>query len=279
MPAQTDSLTVVITGANGRVAGLLRRVWSDRPPRGLSVLWSARCPGHGLHWDLFSATAPALPRGSVILHLAGVVRGSGMAANPRMIPALMCVAHASGAAAVVLASTVAVYAPGSLPAAEDQTPAPVSAYGLSKLEAEEAAFAASGGLPVTALRIGNVLGADALFGQGGTAPLRLDPVPGQADGPLRSWIGPQTLALCLPTLLRLAAAGQLPPLLNLAQHPPLPMAALLRASGRVWDWGAPNPAAVAVHTLNTERLARWVRLPPATPAGLLAELSGQEVAA
>lgn len=281
MATDAEPTTVVVTGASGRVAGVLRRAWAIAPPTGLTVLWCGRGPGHDRCWDMLSDPAPKLPQGAVILHLAGVTRGSAtmLEANRLMIPPLMAAAQAMRAAAVLLASTAAVYAPGPQDSDEDRAPGPQTAYGWAKLAAEGAALALAGGRPVSALRIGNVLGADALFAPR-PSPILLDPAPGRPGGPVRSWIGPLTLASALARLLRLAPTGALPPVLNLAQEPPLPMEALLCASGRGWAHGPPNPGVVARHTLDTRRLAALLRLPRATPRGLLAELSRlQEVPA
>jgi DNA-binding MarR family transcriptional regulator len=130
------------------------------------------------------------------------------------------------------------------------------------------------------LRIGNVVGADALLGprtDGG--PVVLDPVPGRDGGPLRSWIGPVTLARVLAALCRMACEDRLPSLLNLATAPPLPMADLLDAAGRAWRYGPPNPAVVPAAVLSAERLAALYPLPEARAGGLVAELARLRVSA
>lgn len=277
MLAERDRTTLVVTGAGGRVAGLLRHAWADAAPD-LAILWSSRRPGHDLRWDLLTGPAPMLPRGAVILHLAGVTRGPAEAldANHRMIPPLMDAARAAGAS-VLVASTAAVYAPGPGDSDEDRAPDPQTGYGWSKLTAEGAALALAGGRPVTVLRIGNVLGADALFGpRPGAGATILDPLPGRPGGPVRSWIGPRTLADVLARLAPMARRGLLPPVLNLAQAPALPMEALLCAGRRRWAYGPPNPQVVARHTLDIRRLAGLLPVPRATPCTLVAELAALE---
>jgi hypothetical protein len=129
-------------------------------------------------------------------------------------------------------------------------------------------------VPVTVLRIGNVVGADGLIGA--AVPGRtvvLDPAPGQARGPLRSWIGPVTLAHVLGDLAAMALRGApLPPVLNIAALRPAGMADLLEAAGLPWAWG-PNPAPLPAVTLDTTALAALRPLPAATadPAGMVAE--------
>lgn len=183
----------------------------------------------------------------------------------------------NGAAVLLAASSAAVYAPSAVPVTEEATPAPATPNGRSKLETEGllARNCAEGGVPLVLLRIGNVVGADALFGPRApeSPPIRLDPVPGRDGGPVRSWIGPRSLGQALARLCLAAGAGDgLPPLLNLAQDPPLAMADLLAASGLPWAYGPPNPSVLPDAVLSTERLRHLVPLPRATAAGLLAEL-------
>ncbi len=181
---------------------------------------------------------PDLPRGAVILHLAGVTRGdeTALRQNLAMIPALARAAQAASARSILFASTAGVYAPGPDPAGEEDAPAPPGAYGRAKLLAEQA-LRDRAHCPVHVLRIGNVAGADALLGpRPAQSPIVLDPVPGRDGGPLRSWIGPRDLAAALAALCR----ADLPPVLNLAQDPPLAMADLLDASHLPWTYGPPR---------------------------------------
>ncbi len=266
---------VVVTGASGRLGTLLRRAWALEPPAGLAPVWAGRGPQVDLRWDILADPAPALPGGAVVLHLAAVLRGdaAALAQNAAMAAPVMAAARRSGAAAVLVASTAAVYAPTAIPAGETTNPAPANPYGRAKL-ATEAAFAAETGPGPVILRIGNVVGADALLGaRGDGAPVVLDPVPGRGGGPLRSWIGPVTLARILAMLCRMAGGDRLPPVLNLTMAPPLPMAELLDAAGRVWRYGSPNPAVVPAAVLSAERLATLYPLPEASGRGLVGELT------
>jgi hypothetical protein len=98
----------------------------------------------------------------------------------------------------------------------------------------------------------------------------LDPVPG---GPMRSWIGPVTLAHALAALCRMAV---LPPVLNLAQPGPLRMAALLESAGIDWRYGLPNPATARRATLDTGRASALLGpvLATACAPSLIAEWRG-----
>lgn len=261
---------VIVTGAGGRLGRLLRAAWQEAPPEGLRPVWTGRGQGFDLAWDLLADPVPDLPRGGVVLHLAGVLSGpeEALRRNAAMVPPLVAACRASGARRLLAVSSAAVYGAGRPDADEGDAPAPVSAYGRAKAEMESLVLAAPG-LTATVLRIGNVAGADALLGpRPAGQEIVLDAVQGRYGGPLRSWIGARTLARVLAALCRLPA---LPPVLNIACDPPLPMADLLNTSGLPWRQGPVNPATIPVATLSTRRLAALVDLPPADATTLAAE--------
>jgi nucleoside-diphosphate-sugar epimerase len=271
-----DRIDLVVTGAGGRLGRLLHGAFAARPQAGLRVHLCQRDKSAQIQWDMLSGPLPDWPPGAIVLHLAGAVRGDeqSLAANAALVAPLVQACRRNRVRGLFFASTAAVYAPGPAAAREDTPPAPASPYGRAKLAAEAALAAADPGCPVTVLRLANVVGADALLGpRPAGQPITLDPVPGQGGGPLRSWIGPMTLAQVLADLARAMAAGRpLPPVLNLAAAPPLPMADLLDASGLDWAYGPPNPNVVPGATLDSTRLQALVPLPSATAAGLIAEL-------
>lgn len=261
---------VIVTGAGGRLGRLLRAAWQEAPPEGLRPVWTGRGQGVDLAWDLLADPVPDLPRGGVVLHLAGVLAGpeDALRRNAAMVAPLVAACRASGARRLLAVSSAAVYGAGRPEADEDDAPAPVSAYGRAKAEMESLVLSAPS-LAATVLRIGNVAGADALLGpRPAGQEIVLDAVQGRNGGPLRSWIGARSLARVLAALCRLPA---LPPVLNIACDPPLPMADLLNASGLPWRQGPVNPATIPVATLSTRRLAALVDLPPAYAATLAAE--------
>ena len=261
---------VIVTGAGGRLGRLLRAAWQEAPPEGLRPVWTGRGQGVDLAWDLLADPVPDLPRGGVVLHLAGVLAGpeDALRRNAAMVAPLVAACRASGARRLLAVSSAAVYGAGRPEADEDDAPAPVSAYGRAKAEMESLVLSAPS-LAATVLRIGNVAGADALLGpRPAGQEIVLDAVQGRNGGPLRSWIGARSLARVLAALCRLPA---LPPVLNIACDPPLPMADLLNASGLPWRQGPVNPATIPVATLSTRRLAALVDLPPADSATLSAE--------
>ena len=134
--------------------------------------------------------------------LAGAVRGD-LALNAQLTEACCAAAAQAGIGQVLLASSSAVYGVnGGLPCREDTPTHPVNDYGRAKLEAEAVADRwRARGLAITALRIGNVAGADALLG--GMRPGEPTRIDRFADGgsPVRSYIGPVTLADVLAKLL------------------------------------------------------------------------------
>lgn len=121
---------------------------------------------------------------------------------------------------------------------------------------------------VTALRIGNVAGADAILG-GWRPGMQIDRFP---DGrtPSRSYIGPVTLARVLHALCQ---ADKLPPILNVAAPGAVEMGALLDAAGLAWQPKPAPAAAIPEVRLDTNALERHVDFTPETqtPAGLVRE--------
>lgn len=260
--------TVLVTGAAGRIGGILRAVWGPK-----AALWQARAPRPGfVGWDMLAEDwqGPDL-RGAVILHLAGSTSGPGVADTVPLAQAVLGLAARMGAGHVFLMSTAAVYGPGDGAAlTEDRPPAPLSPYGAVKVAMEGLAQ----GLPgVTCLRLGNVAGADALLGGAVPGvPSRLDPVPGRPGGPERSYIGPQSLGHVLAGLCDLAGRGAaLPPVINIAQPGSVLMADLLQAAGLPWHYGPKNPKVVPRVVLDTARLESLLPLAPADAGQMVAE--------
>lgn len=260
---------VVVVGATGRIGRALRAVWGPQ-----AAVWQARrdVPGH-VTWDPLGGNCPIPLRDSVVICLAGGARADALDLNAALALAVMRAADAGGAARVLVASSAAVYPPSDRDMAEGDAPDPQSPYGRAKAAMEVAVLAAPG--PARSLlRIGNVVGADALIGGARPGvPVVLDPVPGADGGPLRSWIGLVTLAR---VLWKLCDIADLPPVLNVAQPGPLRMAALLEAAGIPWSYGPARPGVVGRATLDVTRLSGLSEphLPAATAEGLIAEWRG-----
>ncbi|WP_254695228.1 NAD(P)-dependent oxidoreductase [Leisingera sp. NJS201] len=203
----------VVLGATGRIGQLMQLA----PPKGLHLRLQARRPQDGPvqaggDWHILDPLADpqALARlaegAEALLCLAGPVPGRGLAGAADMDDHIRLgeAAVRAGAAAgcrVLLASSAAVYgAQGGL--LDEAAPLqPANAYGAAKAEMERrcAALGAELGVPVCALRIGNIAGLDAILG-GWREGFVLDRF---ADGssPRRSYIEVQALAQVLAALL------------------------------------------------------------------------------
>ena len=282
----------VVLGATGRIGRLLQLC----PPEGMALRLQARRaqagPGdRAADWHVLDPLADpdALARlaagADSILCLAGPVPGRGpgngageMQDHIRLGEAAVRAGAAAGAR-VLLASSAAVYGAGSGLLDEDAPLRPANAYGAAKagMEAAAAALGAELGVPVCALRIGNIAGFDAVLG-GWRPGFRLDRF---ADGrsPRRSYTGVQALARVLGALLQLPdLPGALPGALNLAQPGAVEMAALLRAAGRPFAWSPAPEGAIPEVALDTTRLQALLpfALAPADPAAMAAEWAALE---
>ncbi|MEX1235671.1 MAG: NAD(P)-dependent oxidoreductase [Roseovarius sp.] len=276
----SDDLKVLVIGGTGRVGRMLRRHWRAAPPLGMALTYQAR-QGGDITWDASDGPGALAAHGPFdrLLVLAGVTPGPGvdartdMAQNVEIARACQAAAAQMGAAHMLLASSSAVYGTAlSRPYREDDHPAPTSPYGKAKLAAEAAV---QGGAPVVCvLRIGNVLGADALMLNAARAkaeaPLMLDRF-ADGHGPLRSYIGPATLAGVLETLLE--AGPGLPETLNIGAPAPVAMQSLLEASDTPYRMRPAPPEAVQTVTLDCGALATLHAFPPqaATAPQMVAE--------
>lgn len=136
--------TILITGANGFLA---RTVASLAPPdwRMLALVRAANAPDAGTHWhslhDSIDVLAAAERRIDVVLHLAARIPVDMQQSDPELVasnvalPTQLLMQYPD--ARHVLASSVAVFGhPASLPLSMATAPAPTTAYGWSKLAAE-----------------------------------------------------------------------------------------------------------------------------------------------
>ncbi|MEX0303997.1 MAG: NAD-dependent epimerase/dehydratase family protein [Leisingera sp.] len=270
----------MVLGATGRIGRLLQLC----PPDGLALRLQARrqqeLPGA---WRIFDPLqAPdALTRAAdgvgAILCLAGPVpgRGAGEMKDHVRLGEAAVRAGASAGARVLLASSAAVYGAQSGLLAEDTPLQPANPYGQAKveMEARAAALGAELGVPVCALRIGNIAGFDAILG-GWRPGFCLDRFP---DGcsPRRSYIGAGSLARVLGALLALPV---LPPALNIAQPGTVGMAALLQAAGRTFTQSPAPETAIPEVALDTQRLQALLpfALTAADPAQMATEWAAIE---
>lgn len=303
----------LILGAGGRIGRMFRRLAAQGLWPGPEPVWHTRDGRDGtLGWDMGEDPPPgkaALDGVHGVIVLAGVTSSDPRLAglhpddrdeqlrlgNQNAAVIAVHLAHKQGLGPVLLCSSAAVYGPGPGPHREDgggdpwSLPRPANEYSAAKWLMELHAEIEVARLPaprpvVCALRIGNVTGADALFGAMTKGPVMLDRL---ADGgaPRRAYIGPLTLARTIVALL--AAPERLPAslharrpdgttlvttaALNLAQPGLLPMDDLLRAAGHPFAWRPAPPTALPALEMDLSRLLALVPLPPATPEGLVAE--------
>ncbi len=265
---------ILVTGASGKLGEVLRRSWAMQPEMVLNPLWQTRKnarPGW-LRWDMLTApyVGPSLT-GGCVLHLAGGATPATCSGNDNADLAISALnmARDGGLSHVFVASSAAVYGKaGPDPLDEDQRPIPASVYGFAKARMEQSVMdwhsAHPGGPQITILRIGNVFGSDSLIGDAATrTETVLDPVPGTAGGPVRSYIGPQSLARVIAQLCSLAFdRASLPLFLNVSAAPAVAMASLLEAARLPWRFGSPNDAVIPRVELQVRRLYGLVKMPP-----------------
>lgn len=255
---------LLVLGASGRVGRLLRAAWPEGDAR---VLWQYRDaatsgPQANDRPAIFWRPGTELPRARVVLVLSGITRGSHDELE-RNVPLAAGLAEAicrSGAEAALFASTMAVYGltrPGGAREADPAlNPRP---YGAAKRRAEEAFLATCAGrCRATALRFGNVVGADLLgdiVAQGGS--VTLDRF--ASGGPRRSYLGVTHLVWALRALTsRLMAGERLPPALNVAAAQAIDMADLLSAAGLPFDWRPAPETALEEAAMDCSLLASLV---------------------
>lgn len=273
---------VLVLGSSGRVGTMVRHS-CQRTPLGTATCFEYQSRGgDGLIWDILGPPTPQITAAGpydCMIVLSGVVPAAraDLSLNTALGLAALRAAATLGVGRVVLASSSAVYGSYSdVPFREGDATRPVNDYGKAKLEMEQAchAHAHSAGIELCCLRIGNVAGADALLLNGAAlaqgASLTLDQF---ADGgtPLRSYIGPQTLARVLGTLVHAKAA--LPEVLNIGAPSAVEMGALARAAGLPVTLVPKEDNSHQRITLNCDRLAALHRFDEVecTAAGMVAQ--------
>lgn len=274
---------VLLLGASGRLGQVLRRFWCG--PGRLICQSRQNLPGF-VQSDLLAPTpalSAAAQQARTVICLAGITPDHAartddpFSLNTDLALAAIRLGHEAGVARVFLASSAAVYGAAEGVLHENIRCRPVSEYGRSKLEMEHQAqsLARQLGQDTCALRIGNVIGSDAIIG-GWHPDMQLDTFP-TGDGPRRSYIGPKTFC---DVLSAMCAAQELPKVVNVSEPGTVAMSDLLDAARLHW---AKRPAqAGALHrvALCTQRLEAYLGAWPqkAHPAQLVAEWRLQHLA-
>lgn len=246
MPA-AKSRPVLLVGASGRVGSMVAHHWiqcSDKLPI-LAQLRTGATRPDCLIWDPLrgpQALLDAVSAGggfSAMVMLGGVTPGPGKALglNRTLAEACLDAAMRAGISRVLLASSSAVYGAGAgAPLAETDACVPANEYGVAKLEMEQGCAPwRARGMDLCMLRIGNVAGADALLLNVAKAAegkaIEID-IFEDGRGPVRSYIGVQTLASVLQSLC--IHPNPLPDILNIGAPQPISMNALADAACHPW---------------------------------------------
>lgn len=264
----------LVTGSGGRVGRMLWKHWQQDNPGAVLVRQTRKADAepsrkNGLPWDPLTQPLPnAAGRFDCLIAYAGITPAysADLGLNAALAEASLAAAFEAGISRVLLTSSAAVYGEpldGQALCEEDET-RPVNDYGRSKLAMEAVCDPwRARGLEICCLRIGNVVGADALLLNGLAAkglPLRIDRF-ADGGGPQRSYIGPATLASVTAALA--AHPDPLPACLNIGAPNPVAMADLASAAGFDWQWQAAPVSAHQRITLDVSRLAALYSFTPA----------------
>ena len=272
-PGAPRAVRILHLGASGRLGRMVGRAWRGAAGAGLEVVPQVRraeaAPDGALVWSPLAGPVPDIGPVDVVVDLTGVTRGAeaALALNVDLALAALAAGERLGARHVLLPSSSAVYGAG--PFDEEAAARPLSAYGRAKREMERAVA----GSAATCLRIGNVVGADALVGGNPDGTAVIDRWP-DGRGPRRSFVGPEGLARVLAGLARRAAeGGAMPDLLNVAAPGVVAMEALADAAGMRWSQRPARPSALAEVALDTARLESLLpgAAGPADPEAMVAE--------
>ncbi len=270
--------SILLVGASGRVGRMVARAWQiDRRSLGQVVMQTRRLDASNdvssLLWDPMIGAAPLLqwvarhgaPQAMVVL--AGVTPGDGqdLALNSDIAVSCVTAAMTAHIPRVLIASSSAVYGVGDGTAfTESAICQPANAYGEAKVAMENACHALTGsGIEICCLRIGNVAGADALLlnvaQRVSDDAVTIDTF-ANGRGPVRSYIGPKSLARVLATLALQDTV--LPPILNIAAPEPISMDMLAEAAEHTWTARPAPKYAQQRITLDSTLLGKFYRLTP-----------------
>lgn len=266
---------IALIGSTGRVGKMIATGWrKSQSPWSMAPLQTRNThkPASPTHipWNIAQGPAPLETWMNVygplncLIVLAGTTPATGqnMGDNITLTERYVDAAEQMGIPRILIASSSAIYGPGvGVPLSETAICAPLNAYGQSKLDMETALQGRSSQkLNICCLRIGNVLGADALLLNAATGrDITLD-VFENGHGPQRSYIGPGVMADILGQLA--CVPNPLPPALNLAAPTALYMDELAHAANLTWTPRLAPNTMIQDLTLDCDLLQALVNLPP-----------------
>lgn len=251
-----DEMRVLLVGASGHVGRMVLHHWQNSlGATRITPQFRRTSHAGSLAWDPLKGALPLVDAVKVsgsfdaMIMLGGVTPGLGKKLDINITLAEACLSAASqaGIRRVLLASSSAVYGAGDGVAfTERDLCIPTNDYGAAKLEMEQVCAPwRESGIDLCFLRIGNVAGADALLlniaRAGPKEAIEID-IFSDGRGPIRSYIGAQTMCQVLQSLCRYPSA--LPQILNIAAPMPLAMDALADATGHPWR---PRPPSEISH--------------------------------
>lgn len=252
---------ILLVGSSGNVGRMISYYWRNLLTKDSTIVAQHRDKDRsdGFYWPLLESDDGRLKNQgfSSIVCLAGITPGvsANLDLNTTLAENVLKAAHTSGIRRVLLASSSAVYGSGQQ-FRENGAKNPLNAYGVAKIDMEEACAPwRESGLEVCCLRIGNVLGADALAKSilrlNKKEPLTIDCFT-DGKGPVRSYIGPKTLSEVLFTLA--THQSSIPKALNVASPREVYMEDLAKASNHPFIFRTAPENAHQKITLDCERL-------------------------
>jgi UDP-glucose 4-epimerase len=243
---EAKPIRVLLVGASGKLGKLVVHFWNDFSPLVTLVeQHRRRHPGNFVKWSpldghlQLSKFVDKFGNFDAMVILAGATPNSDneYSLNKDIIVSCLSAANRLQIKKILVASSSAVYGSyKSTPFTETSKCIPENPYGISKLEMErECDIWRSKGLEICCLRIGNVVGADALSSNILSSTMEnvlyLDVFP-TGGGAIRSYIGPRTMASVIHSLC--LYSGRLPETLNIASPAPVSMIDIAAASGKPW---------------------------------------------
>jgi nucleoside-diphosphate-sugar epimerase len=242
-----SKMRILILGAQGRIGKMMQAAWRDQSA--CELIWHGRKTGD-VCFDILEDTGllqDTIRPVDLVLNLAGATHHSDTRiadVNQRLAQQVL---ECSGGTPVLLLSSAAVYGAQSGRLSEETPLHPIAPYGHDKAAMEQVATDYKN---ATVLRLGNVLGADALLGTDRDV-YSLDRFENGLS-PRRSYIGPNQLGDVFMRLFD--QINHLPKIINVATPRPVAMADLLDVTGKNWT---PTPApsqAIEEVSLDTSKL-------------------------